>query len=148
MSKTRLTVKLSVLISVLLLAAAFLLPAQVSSQAKDATQVRHTAEFSLDDLSFDKLLGYDLVGLRNGSYPDQRGVPMLPSVQLQIALPAGMAAQSVLVLAATQEEISGEFDVLPAQPPRRIGYSDEDIAFVEPDPGIYASGQPYPSELV
>jgi hypothetical protein len=148
MSKTRLIVKLSVLISVLLLAAAFLSPAEVSSQAKDATELGYTAEFSLDDLSFDKLLGYDLVGLRNGSYPDEPGKPMLPSVELRIALPAGMAAQGVRVVTTTQEQISGEFNVLPVQPPRRIGYSDDDVAFVEPDPEIYASGQPYPSELV
>ncbi len=148
MNELKPVVRFSVSISVLLLAAAFLLPAQVSSQGKDATEVRYTAVFSLDDLSFDKLLGYDLVGLENGSYPDELGKPMLPLVELRIALPAGMAAQSVRIVSTTQEEISGEFNVLPLQPPRKIGYSDEDIAFVEPDPEIYASIQPYPPELV
>ena len=136
-----------VAISVLLLAAAFLTPAQVSSQGKDATEVRYTAKFSLEDLSFDKFVGYDLVELENGSYSDELGTPMLPSVELRIALPAGMAAQSVRVLIATGEEVSGEFNLLPVQPPRKIGYPDEDIAFVEPNGEIYASSQPYPSEL-
>jgi hypothetical protein len=145
MSKTRPIPGLLVAISILLLAAVFLLPADASSQEKDATQVLYTAEFSQDDLSFDKLLGYDVVGLRDGCYPDDLGKPMLPEVELRIALPAGMAAQSVLVLSATREEISGEFNVLPAQPPRKVGYPDEDIAFVGPDPKIYASSQPYPS---
>jgi hypothetical protein len=45
-------VRFSVAISVLLLAAAVLIPAQVNSQGKDATEVRYTAKFSLDDLSF------------------------------------------------------------------------------------------------
>jgi hypothetical protein len=141
-------IRFSVAISVLLLAVAFLLPAEVSSQGKDAAEVRYTAEFSQDDLSFDKLLGSDLVGLRNGYYADELGAPMLPSVELRIALPAGMAAQGVRVVTTTQEQISGEFNVLPIQPPRRVGYPDEDIAFVDPDPEIYASSQPCPSELV
>ena len=148
MSKTRPILGLLVAISILFLATAFLLPADASSQGKDATQVRYTAEFSLDDLSFDKLLGYDVVGLRSGSYADDLGKPMLPKVELRIALPAGMAAQSVRILGATQQEISGEFNVLPVQPPRKVGYRDEDIAFVEPDGEIYASGQPYPSAPV
>ena len=148
MSKSKAIIRFWVAVSVLFLVAAFLSPAGVSSQGKDATEVRYTAEFSLDDLSFDKLLGYDVVGLKGGSYPDELGAPMLPSVGLRIALPAGMAAQSVRVASSAQEEVSGEFNVLPVQPPRRIGYPDDDIAFVEPDPGIYASRQPYPSELV
>ena len=147
MSQSKPIIRVWITVSVLLLAA-LLSPAQVSSQGKDATQVLYTAEFSLDDLSFDKHLGYDVVGLINGSYSDNLGKPMLPEVELRIALPAGMAAQSVRVLSAAREEISGEFNVLPVQPPRKVGYRDEDIAFVEPDGEIYASGQPYPSQSV
>jgi len=147
MSQSKPIVRVWIAVSVLLLAA-LLSPAQVSSQGKGAAQVRYTAEFSLEDLSFDKHLGYDVVGLRKISYSDDLGKPMLPALELRIALPAGMAAQSVRVLGATQEEVSGEFDVLPVQPPRKVGYPDEDIAFVEPDPEIYASRQPYPSQSI
>ncbi|MGB2990476.1 MAG: C25 family cysteine peptidase [Candidatus Zixiibacteriota bacterium] len=148
MNKSKPIFALSAAVSILFLVVALLLPAQVSSQGKDATEVRYTAEFSLDDLTFDKLLGYDVVGLKCGSYPDELGKPMLPSVELRIALPAGMATQGIRVVSTAQEEISGEFNVLPVQPPRKIGYSDEDITFVEPDPEIYASFHPYPPELV
>ncbi|MGB2770564.1 MAG: C25 family cysteine peptidase [Candidatus Zixiibacteriota bacterium] len=133
---------------IVFLAAALLSPAPTGSQGKDAYQVDYTAEFSRGNLSLDKFAGYDVVGLKSGHYPDEPGKPALPSIELRVALPAGMAVQSIRVAEAVQEEISGEFNVLPVQPPRTIGDSGEDIAFVEPDPQIYSSGQPYPLELV
>jgi len=124
------------------------LPAEESLERKDIYQVVHTAKLSKGDLSFDKFLGYDVVRLENGSYPDELGKPMLPSIQLRIALPAGMSAQSVQVVNVARKSVSGEFNVLPVQPPKRIGDSDQDAVFVEPDPEICSSDQPYPSRLV
>jgi hypothetical protein len=147
MSKFRPTLKLSAAVSILVLLAAFLSPGQVSSQGSGAYEVRYTAEFSSAALSLDKFLGYDVVGLEGAFYLDELGTPMLPAIQLQMAVPEGMTANSVRVVNASREEISGEFGVLPIQPPRKIGHGDEDMVFVEPDPEIYASNRPYPSKL-
>ena len=116
--------------------------------SEDAFNIQHTAEFSKGNLSFDKLMGYDVVRLKNGYYPDQLGKPMLPLTELQIALPAGMMAKSVRVVDTKSEEIPGGYNIFPVQPPRRIGDSDRDVDFVEPDEEIYSSSQPYPSKLV
>ena len=94
--------------------------------ADDNYQVSYTAEFSADEL--DK--------------------PMLPAKEIRVALPSGMAVTGVRVVGITQEEIAGRFDIFPAQPPRKVGSSDEEIGFVEPDLSLYSSMQPYPSEPV
>ena len=116
--------------------------------SEDSYEVRYTAEFSVEELSFHKIMGYDMVRLEHAGHLTELGKPMLPSREIKIALPSGMAVKSVQVLNTTQEEISGEFEIFPAQPPIRIGLSDGDVDFVEPDQKTYSSSQPYPAELV
>ena len=119
-----------------------------TTNSKDAFSVRYTAHFSQDELSFGKLMGYDMVTLKDGDFLTELGKPMLPSKELKIALPPGMAVTSVLVLNTTEEEIPGEYNIFPAQPPMKIGSSVGDANFVQPDSQTYTSSQPYPSELV
>jgi hypothetical protein len=111
-------------------------------------EVRYRAEFSADELSFDKLKGYDMVTLKNAEFLAELAKPMLPSKEIKIALPSGMAVTSVHIVNTEKEEIPGEFNIFPAQPPIRIGLSDKDVDFIEPDDQIYTSSQPYPSNLV
>ena len=65
---------------------------------------------------------------------------------LIIALPSGMEVKSVYVADTQIQEIRGEFNIFPAQPPIRIGSPDTN--FVEPDEKIYSSSKLYPSKLV
>ena len=111
-------------------------------------EVRYMVEFSTDELSFDKLKGYDMVTLKDGDWFAELAKPMLPSKELKIALPSGMAVTSVYVVNTEKEEIAGEYHIFPAQPPIKIGLSDKDVDFVEPDDQVYTSNQPYPSKLV
>jgi len=111
-------------------------------------EVRYMFEFSADELSFDKLEGYDIVTLKDGDFLAELAKPMLPSKEIKIALPSGMAVTSVHVVNTEKEEIAGEYNIFPAQPPVKIGLSDRDIDFVEPDEQVYTSRQPYPSKLV
>ncbi len=141
-------------VSVVLFSVYMLVPvcaAQAQAYAadnKEAFSVRYTVHFTRDDLSFDKLMGYDMVNLKDGGFLTELGKPMLPSKELKIALPAGMAVISVQVVNTTEEEISGEYNIFPSQPPMKIGNSDVDANFVQPDNQTYTSSQPYPSELV
>lgn len=116
--------------------------------SEDSYKVRYTAEFSAEELYFDKVMGYDVVRLKHCGFLAELGKPTLPSWEIKIALPSGMAVKSVQVVSTTQEEIPGEFNIFPAQPPIRIGLSDGDVDFVEPDKKTYSSSQPYPSKLV
>ncbi len=127
---------LAAIISVLLLAQ--------PAFSGDALVVRYTAEFSLDDFSFNQVRGYDVARVENGECLAEPGKPMLPSAQIRVALPAGMIVSSVQILNIRQENVPGEFDIFPAQPAREIGASDSDPELVEPDDQIYGSDQPYP----
>jgi len=109
--------------------------------------VQYAIHFSQTELSFGKLKGYDMVRLDDGGYLAQRGKPMLPTREIKIALPRGMAAQTVRIVASELEEITGEYNVLPAQPPLRIGQSDDPV-FIDPVSEIYISSDPYPSQPV
>ena len=109
--------------------------------------VQYTVHFSQTELSFGKLKGYDMVRLDDGGYLAQRGEPMLPTREIRIALPPGMAAQTVRIVASELEEITGEYNVLPAQPPLKTGQSDG-LVFIDPVSEIYTSNDPYPSQPV
>jgi len=111
-------------------------------------EVSYMAEFYLDEFVFDKNMGYDVVFLKNGDCVNEVGEPMLPSKALRIALPAGMEVKSVRVTDTEVMELSGEFDIFPSQPPRKIGPNDKNIDFVEPNKRAYASNQPYPEKIV
>ncbi len=134
-------------------AAAFLLAAIcvglcfTATQAQGAHSISHTAEFLREDLSSSKVMGYDLLRLSQGGYLAELGKPMLPSREIRIALPWGMAVTDLQVVGATPEEIPGQFDILPSQPPREIGLSDRDADWVEPDRETYLSRQAYPGNL-
>jgi hypothetical protein len=116
--------------------------------SEEGYKVQYVALFSQNDLLFDKLKGYDMVRLKDVGFLSELGKPMLPSKEVNIALPSGMTVKSISVIDATKEEIPGEYNILPSQPPLRIGVSDKDVDFVEPDKQIYTSSQPYPSKLV
>jgi hypothetical protein len=139
MSKSKLMISLFIAVSIMVIAQP--LPAQ-------GYQVQFTAEFSVDELSFDRLTGYDIVGLKDCQVLAELGRPMLPSKELKIALPSGMAVQSVYVVDTESEEIPGEYHIFPAQPPIKLGVSDGSADFVEPDKEIYTSSQTYPPDLV
>lgn len=114
----------------------------------DSNKITYTVQFSQEDLSFDKLQGYDIVKLRDADFLTEPGKPKMPSKGFKIALPLGMAVKSVYVTETKTEEISGEYNIFPSQPPIKIGSSDSDADFVEPEKEIYTSSQPYPSKLV
>lgn len=118
------------------------------SDSVNPYMVKYMAEFSLSDLSFDKQMGYDKVTLKEGDYLSELGKPMLPYKVLKVALPMEMAAKKVRVVDTKSEEIPGEYNIFPAQPPISTELSDRNVDFVEPDNETYASTQPYPSTLV
>ncbi len=140
MSKSKLMISLLIAVSIMFYGRPVL--------PEDGYEISYTAEFSQDDLSFDKLKGYDIVIMKDGDFLSELGKPMLPSKELKIALPTGMAVKSVQVVNTEKEEIAGEYNIFPAQPPIKIGLSGENVDFVEPDDETYTSSQPYPSKLV
>jgi len=111
-------------------------------------ELKYCVTFSEKDLIFDKFNGYDVVQLKDGNCINDVGKPMMPTKEIKIALPAGMAVTGVQVVDTQSVVIKGRYNVFPAQPPRRTDGSDDDVAFVKPDPTIYKSTRRYPSQIV
>jgi hypothetical protein len=116
--------------------------------SEDIQQIRYMAQFSPEEFSFGQFMGYDVVRAQEGSFLAEPGKPLLPSRQIRVALPVGMRVMNVWVEEIAQQEIPGQFNILPAQPPEEIGASGQETEFVQPDQAIYSSDQPYPSQVV
>jgi hypothetical protein len=113
----------------------------------DNLSVQCTTSFSVDELTFGRLRGYDTVRFEDGGCLCEPGRPMLPTITLRIAVPAGMAVTGVRLVGTATAPLAGEYNVFPAQPPRRISEGTR-VDFVAPDPGTYASAAPYPDKVV
>ena len=115
----------------------------------DATyEVRFTATFTEDSLSFDHTLGYDTVRLEDGDWLLNPGQPMLPTQTLRIAVPAGMRVTGVRAAETQWVDLPGQYNIFPAQPLQPISQPAKLADFVMPAPGVYASHEVYPTELV
>lgn len=115
--------------------------------SENADVLSYTVQFSLDDFSFDKIAGYDVIRLNEAGCLADLGKPMLPSKQIRIALPPGVEATDVQVSNFTHTEVPGEFLIFPSQPPIELGVSGPDEDLVEPDAQVYQSDRPYPAQV-
>jgi len=146
----RLWVQLVVLAATTLLLTPLMAPAQTVDvvRAGQAFELRYTATFAQDELTFGQALGYDTVSLPDGACLTEPGKPRLPTRTLHIALPPGMAVTNVRLVRTETIELAGEYLVFPAQPPRRMSDPARATDFVPPDPATYAASSAYPAETV
>ena len=103
--------------------------------------------FQASDLSFSKSRGYDIVSLPGASLMMEVGSPILPRISVKLLIPPGATSTKVEIISYEKEIISGDFNIFPAQPPMKIG-AREIPEFVEPNPAVYESKEPYPGKLV
>jgi len=129
-------------------------PAQKMFEQKKAIdlendfEIEYKVAFSPDDLIFGELMGYDTVKIIDGSYINDVDKPMMPSKNMMIALPDGMKATNIRILNVQKQQISGNYNIFPTQPPQKVGTSIKDIDFTKPDVLTYISTEPYPSKTV
>jgi len=110
--------------------------------------LQYTFSFSKDDLSFDKLLGYDLVTMKECSYLSELGKPLMPMKSIMIALPNDMKATNIQVLSIQEKPLQGTYTVFPAQRPLPTGETRDSILIIQPKRATYTSPLPYPLRLV
>jgi hypothetical protein len=116
-----------------------------SSPGGDTLQ--YTLHFSATDLSFDTLFGYDLVRMKDCSYLNEIGKPLLPTKNILIALPNGMRATNLQILSTREQPIQGTYTIFPAQRPLPIGETYDSTLLAPPNRATYTSALPYPSQL-
>ena len=118
------------------------------SDSEPAFEITNTITFSKNDFYVSTYKGYDTIILPEYDSLNVLGEPMLPKIQLYVALQEGMKATSVHISHVEKQLLPGEFNVLPAQHPLLVGTSFKDEEFIEPNPQVYSSTEPYPSSIV
>ncbi len=77
---------------------------------------------------------------------EEVGAPCLPYVVKMYLLPAGATASDVRITELPPVMLEGEFLIAPVQPPVPTGGVHLDTTFVGPNPSLYQSSRPFPSE--
>ena len=118
-----------------------------SSRVEENT-LQYTINFSEKDLCFSKILGYDLVTMKECSSLNELGKPMLPTKSILIALPHDMKATAIRILSLRRQPIQGIYTIFPTQRPQPVGEPWNTILAIRPNTGTYTSPILYPSQLV
>jgi len=116
--------------------------------AESHAEIQEIIQFNQNEIAFDHLMGYDLVSMADCGVLDVAGKPMLPAKEIWVAVPPGMRASGVRVIDAKGVQLSGEYNIFPAQLPKRTGSTNDNMQFIDPDPMIYSSSSPYPAENI
>ncbi len=119
-----------------------------AGEAGGAMEVSYRAELSEGDLVFSTVQGYDMVEIKDGYCVNETGRPMMPFLNVAVALPEGMMATGIRVLDMTEKQLPGEYMIFPAQPLRHTSTPAERVGFVDPDEGAYSSLAEYPHQVV
>ena len=111
-----------------------------------SSNITGTAFFQPTALTFEQRLGYDLITLANGDYLSEPGRPMLPACTLRIALPEGVKITGLEIIATQTTQLTGEYDLFPAQPPRKVSDPTQ-LDFSLVDHTFQVSTAAYPNEV-
>ncbi len=107
-----------------------------------------SVSFTKSNLGFEILKGYDVVKLSNCHLTNQVGAPLLPVRNIYVLIPPDAKVTGVEVTKCESENLPGVYNLYPTQPSIPIGHSARSHPFVEPNPSIYSSPDPYPTKTV
>jgi hypothetical protein len=99
------------------------------------------------DLTYSSQMGYDVVTVQDGGVSHEPGMPMLPTLQVRVAIPCGYDARAVHLVRTDTRSLSGRYDLFPVQPAvpiSQVGPSQ----WVPQNPAAYASATAYPETPV
>jgi len=116
----------------------------------NAQQITQQFTFSQNDLQISQSGDYDLVRIVDESFlqgEENAGKPQLPVKQFKLLLPQGASATNVSLTIHTESQLVDSFYLYPVQLPVSPNYSAPP-AFVEPDPAIYNSDDPFPADYI
>jgi len=105
----------------------------------------YTVNYSSAEFSFYKENGFDRIRAPKFSLRGEPGTPELPVVYLNYIIPPNAKVESLVISQFHLVQISGEYFIYPAQPPKVIG---ETLPWVPPDTIIYNSNNLFPGEFI
>lgn len=102
--------------------------------------------FTFSDPVFAETDGYHKVTIDELTYITKPGEPQLPSLPVQMLLPAGEKAIEVEIDYSSSEILSGSYNIYPSQRQYPMNY-DGDIEFEQANPAIYNLNKFFPENL-
>ncbi len=99
------------------------------------------------ELSFSQMNDYYFISFKKDYFTEEVGAPQLPVKILKYVIPIDMNVADITINSSEQIQLSGTYNIYPAQPPYPLDFSDPP-PFVEPNSEIYDSDKPYPDKLV
>jgi len=116
-------------------------------------QIPHSVSFSRSNLVFSSVtaedgITYEKVSLGDLQQTDEIGKPSLPVRYVRLIVPFNQDVEEVVLEHVEKQTIPGTHFILPAQPPVPTSIDYQKPDFVKPDPLVYESDTPYPSEIV
>jgi hypothetical protein len=119
--------------------------------AISAQQLTQQFTFSQgDDLQVTQSGEYDIIRITDGYQlqgEEHAGEPQLPIKQFKLLLPQGASATGVTISINSEQQLSGSFYIYPVQLPVYSNKGDPP-PFVDPDPAIYNSNDPFPGDYI
>ncbi|MCK5078233.1 MAG: hypothetical protein KAR38_17760, partial [Calditrichia bacterium] len=128
-----------------LLTSIFLIIFQQLLYAYTETEIK-TITFAREKLKIEKIDSYNLVKYVDYNHSMIVGAPQLPVQIIRLPLLPGQEIIDVKVLNVLREEIKGEYEVYPVQPPQVL--SDKTSKFTAPNSKVYNSNESYPANIV
>ena len=108
-------------------------------------QISGQAEVNVNDLSFSKQDGYDVIRWNGGDYKiQQAGAPELPVILKTYVVPLEAKLTGVEVSVSNRMAVNGNFMPYPVQPPIPITEKQDEVKFTQPDASIYQGTEGYP----
>ncbi len=110
-------------------------------------QVSESFTLTQNELIFQKNADFDELITKDYSFTDEIGNPQLPIRIESFVVPYDAIVSGLQITSVTKQKVKGKFYIYPTQPPRPLDGS-EPPAFVEPNPAVYNSSEPYPGKTV
>lgn len=108
-------------------------------------QISGQAEVNVNDLSFSKQDGYDVIRWNGGDYKiQQAGAPELPVILKTYVVPLEAKLTGVEASVSNRMAVNGNFMPYPVQPPIPITEKQDEVKFTQPDASIYQGTEVYP----
>jgi len=118
---------------------------QIRTAADGTSQL--VGEIDLEELKLNLRTqwGYDIAEADDCGYVSKPGHPLLPLLQIRVAVPEGMDATGVDVLSMRTANLEGTYNLMPAQPAvpcSQVGPHQ----WISEDAAVYDLGEPWPAQ--
>jgi hypothetical protein len=111
-----------------------------------AGTITETLNFSEQDLTMYRVDDYDVVEIKGSPVLVNPGAPRMPWILRKLVIPAGAVPVSVAIVYEDWKDISGNYNVIPAQRdvPLPVPGKTFEPEPLMPNPDIYNSAEPFP----